>query len=250
MKTDWDYTTLADAYVSRPPYSEQGLADLFAIAGLAPGAAVCDIGAGAGHLTIPLARAGFTVTAVEPNDAMRSNGVRLTRDFPKVQWVEAGGEATGLPAGSFDFVTFGSSFNVLNRGAALQETHRLLKSGRWFACLWNHRRLDDPIQARIEEIIKEAIPQYDHGTRREDQTDIIKSSGLFTDVRTVFRDFTFVQPAAEVIKAWSSHATLARQAGDCFQTIVERIAHYLKSLGKDEITIPYTTRAWIARRKD
>ncbi len=33
-------------------------------------------------------------------------------------------------------------------------------------------------------------------------------------------------------------------------TIVENIAEYLESLNVDEIEIPYTTRAWIARCKD
>lgn len=44
--------------------------------------------------------------------------------------------------------------------------------------------------------------------------------------------------------------TMHRQAGDKFATIVENIAEYLESLNVDEIEIPYTTRAWIARRKD
>lgn len=250
MKTEWDYSSLANAYLERPPYAEGALAKLFEIGQLRAGSLVCDIGAGVGHLTIPMARAGFEVVAVEPNDAMRANGIKQTAAFPKVAWVEAGGEDTKQESGRFDFVTFGSSFNVMDRSRALAETHRLLKPGRFFTCMWNHRNLADPIQKRIEEIIADAIPGYDYGVRREDQSAVIESSGLFDGIQAVEGELLFPQPLEKVIEAWRSHATLHRQAGDKFAAIIEAISAYLKSLGREVIDIPYTTRAWIARRRD
>ena len=40
------------------------------------------------------------------------------------------------------------------------------------------------------------------------------------------------------------------QAGENFHTIIKEIENYLASLGRESIMIPYTTRAWIAQRKD
>jgi len=248
MKTEWDYSDLADAYLDRPPYAKEALAELYRLAGLKPGSLVCDIGAGVGHLTIPLLEAGFKVTAVEPNDAMRANGLKRTAQYPGVNWVEAGGENTGQPGGYFDFVTFGSSFNVMDRAKALAETHRLLKREGSFACLWNHRDLDDPVQKHIENLIAEAIPNYDYGVRREDQSGVINSSGLFQEVRTVTGRLLYMQKVEHTIAAWRSHATLNRQAGEKFEDIVNEISAYLKSLGRENIDIPYTTRAWWARK--
>lgn len=250
MKTEWDYTQLADAYLKRPDYAPSALQELFRIAGLQPGDTVCDIGAGVAHLTLPLAAFGCKVDAVEPNDAMRANGQQRTAHIPSVSWSEGTGEATGRPAGAYDFVTFGSSFNACDRGRALAETHRLLKPGKYFACLWNHRDLNDPIQKRIEEIIKAAIPSYGYGTRREDQTEVIAASGLFYAARQVEGRILWEQDITDTVQAWRSHATLHRQAGDNFGAIIENIAKYLDSLGQKSITIPYTTRAWIAQRKD
>lgn len=250
MKTEWDYTQLADAYLKRPDYAPSALQELFRIAGLQPGDTVCDIGAGVAHLTLPLAAFGCKVDAVEPNGAMRANGQRRTAHIPSVSWSEGTGEATGRPAGVYDFVTFGSSFNACDRGRALAETHRLLKPGKYFACLWNHRDLDDPIQKHIEEIIKAAIPSYGYGTRREDQTEVIAASGLFHAARQVEGRILWEQDIADTVRAWRSHATLHRQAGNKFGAIIENIANYLGSLGQKSIAIPYTTRAWIAQRKD
>ena len=250
MKTAWDYTMLAQSYLKRPDYAPSALEDIFRIAGLRADDLVCDIGAGVAHLTLPLVRFGCRVDAVEPNDAMRALGTRRTADFPAVSWYEGTGEHTGRPGGIYDFVSFGSSFNVCDRAAALAETHRLLKPGKWFVCLWNHRDLRDPVQQGIEDIIRQAIPEYGYGTRREDQTEVIRASGLFTDITPVQGEVEHAQSPTEIVEAWRSQSTLHRQAGDKFATIIDRIERYLVGLGRESIAIPYTTRAWLARRVD
>lgn len=247
MKTEWDYTSLADAYLKRPDYSATALEDIRVLAGLRPGMAACDIGAGVGHLTLHLAAWKLDVVAIEPNDAMRRNGSRRTEGMP-VRWVEAISERTGQPDAAFDFVSFGSSFNVADRGNVLGETHRILKPGRWFTCMWNHRDLDDPIQKEIEAIFHREIPGYDYGTRREDQSEVILRGGLFGDVTRVEGPVVHRQSIDDVVEAWRSHATLERQAGPSFPSIVGRIESFLRGLGVAEIEIPYTTRAWVARR--
>lgn len=96
---------------------------------------MCDIGAGVAHLTLPMAEYGCIVDSMEPNDAMSANGQARTTRFPGVTWYEGTGEETGRPSGVYDFVTFGSSFNVCDRQRAMVETCRLLKPRRYFACM-------------------------------------------------------------------------------------------------------------------
>lgn len=247
MKTKWDYTDLAEAYLKRPQYSDEAIDAFLELAAARPGAAVCDVGAGVAHLTLKLAERGFAVTAVEPNDAMRERGRQRTADQPRVLWHEGTGEHTGQPGGAYDLVTFGSSFNVTDRQQALKETKRLLKPRGWFAAMWNHRDLDDPVQAAIEDIIKSAIPDYGYGTRREDQSAVIAESGLFEEAHRIEGGVTHVQTIAEMVEAWRSHATLHRQAGDRFDGIIDDIEKMLGGLGRDTVTIPYTTRLWAAR---
>jgi ubiquinone/menaquinone biosynthesis C-methylase UbiE len=246
MKTEWDYTTLAKAYLKRPDYSDAAIAAMLSIAGLKTGK-VCDVGAGVAHLTLMLAVRGFDVTAVEPNDAMRANGITRTADLPNVRWFEGTGEQTGQTSQTFDMVTFGSSFNVCDRQLALKETSRILKPNGWFACMWNHRQLDDPIQDRIESIIKSLVSDYGYGTRRESQTIVIESSGLFGPVVHLDASVVHEQSIGECVEAWRSHATLARQAGETFPSVIHAIEDYLKGLGQNTIRIPYSTNIWVAR---
>jgi ubiquinone/menaquinone biosynthesis C-methylase UbiE len=246
MKTDWDYSLLADAYLKRPDYSDAAIDAMLAITGLQAGK-ICDIGAGVAHLTLMLAARGFEVSAVEPNDAMRRNGIERTRSLPKVQWFEGTGEHTGLPDNTFDMATFGSSFNVCDRPKALAEVARIVKPGGWFACMWNHRVLEDPIQAGIESVIKGMVADYGYGTRREDQRALLEAAEQLGPVVHLDATVMHEQTIEECVEAWRSHATLARQAGARFEEVVAAIESYLRSLGKDSIRIPYITNVWVAQ---
>jgi len=178
---------------------------------------------------------------------MRANGVKRTKELTNVRWHEGTGEQTGQPSRTFDVVTFGSSFNVCDRPAALKETARILMPRGWFACMWNHRQLDDPIQMRIEEIIKDRVSDYGYGSRREDQTAVINASGRFGAVVHLDSSVVHEQAIDECVEAWRSHATLHRQAGAAFGDVVARIEDYLLSLKTPTIQIPYSTNIWVAR---
>jgi SAM-dependent methyltransferase len=250
MKTEWDYTGLAVAYVKRPDYADTAIDSMLTLFGVSAGATACDIGAGVGHLTLMLAARGLNVVALEPNDDMRGIGAQRCGSNPSIRFFEAAAEHTHQADAAFDCVTFGSSFNVTDRAATLIETHRILKPGAWFGAMWNHRDLEDPIQGEIEAIIHRGIPGYGYGTRREDQTEVINASGLFGPVEKIEGTVIHTQPVAEAIEAWRSHATLQRQAGASFPAIVDRIAGFLNGLGAEAIEIPYTTRIWAAQKRN
>ena len=247
MQTTWDYTSLAKAYAKRPDYAPAAIEQMLRRAEVMSGAAVADIGAGTGHLTQHLVRHGLAVTAAEPNDAMRAEALARFSGVPKVRFVEARAEDTRLPAASFALVTFGSSFNVTDRQAALRETARILVAGGWFACMWNHRDLDDPLQTAIEAAIKQSIPDYGYGARREDQTEVIRASKLFDDAETITGHVVHEIAADDFIEGWRSHATLARQAGERFADVVRDIASIVEGATSERIHVPYTTRIWMAR---
>jgi len=246
-KVNWDYTEHASHYDKRADYSYDAIKELLAATGCVPKSPIAEIGAGTGKLTKELLKHGLTVRSVEPNDAMREIGIKNTQG-ESVAWSVGTGEATGLPTNTFHAVFFGSSFNVVDQKATLAEVKRILVPKGWFACMWNHRNLEDPIQQKIESIIKASIPAYSYGSRREDPTNIINSSGYFSPAKSIERTFDWEMPKADVIVAWKSHATLRRQAGSdaVFDRIIAEITKYLADFPKN-ISVPYTTRIYFAR---
>lgn len=246
MKTQWDYSNLASFYDKRPDYAPEALDQLFDLVGVTPEKKIADIGAGTGKLTIPLLKRKFHVVAVEPNDEMRKKGISNTNGAP-VRWLEGTGEATGLPENSVYLATFGSSFNVTDRKKTLAEAARILEKRGWFACMWNHRDLTDPLQAKVEKVITDLIPGYDYGTRREDQTEVLKESGLFVSVKSISGKVVHKISKHDYVEAWRSHATLERQAGKNFTKVISAIENALE--GITELEVPYTTRIWAAQLK-
>jgi SAM-dependent methyltransferase len=247
MKLAWDYTELAATYDKRPGYCEGVIEALFAATGLGPRDRACDVGAGTGLSTLPLLDRRLLVVAIEPNEAMRRRGIANTRGRDGVAWTAAVGEATGLAAGRFDLVVFGSSLNVLARDAALDEASRLLRDGGWVACLFNHRRLDDPLQARIEALIRRRIPAYRYGARREDHGEVLARGEHFSGVHLLQGEVVHTVDAAEWADAWRSHATLARQAGSRLEDILQEIRTETAAMGRT-VDVPYTTRLWLAQK--
>jgi len=250
VKLQWDYTDLADAYRKRPPYSEALLDDLTSHVAGRPGLRVCDMGAGTGNLTVSLAARGFQIAAVEPNAAMRAFGQERTAPFPEVTWYPSVAEETGLPPSHFDLVAFGSSFNVVRRDEALRESRRILRSRGWLTCLWNFRDLDDPMQQRIEQVIHSFLPDYRYGTRRDDQTPLIEAGDRFRVTEVFERNHVRRVDPAEWLDAWKSHATLRRQAGDCFGAILGSIEALLPHETAGPLEVRYITRAWLAQKRE
>lgn len=242
----WDYTDLADHYDRRADYSEEAVDEILKTAGISAGSRIADIGAGTGKLTRLLLDRDLVVLAVEPNAAMRARGIENTNGRA-VTWVVGTAEQTGLPASSVRLVTFGSSFNVADRECALAEAARILEPSGWFACLWNHRELDDPLQARVEAAIRQVVPNYQYGARREDQQPVIESSGLYGTIRKIEKRFVAVTSAEDYVDAWRSHATLHRQAGDHFAPLMDEITSIVGE--QSTLRVPFVTVGWCAQRR-
>jgi SAM-dependent methyltransferase len=121
------FNRLAEDYRRRPGYPAALVARLVALAG-GPGARAADLGAGLGHLAIPLARAGLRVDAVEPARAMLD---RLAADAAglEVRPVHAAGEDTGLEAGAHALVVIADALQWIHPEGGGREVARLLAPG-------------------------------------------------------------------------------------------------------------------------
>jgi SAM-dependent methyltransferase len=123
----WIFNRLADDYPSRPAYPEALVERLAALAARGP---VADVGAGTGHLALPLARRGLKVFAVEPARAMLDVLARAAAsERLPVQPVHAAGEDTGLPGRSAALVLISDALHWLDPELGGAECRRLLAPG-------------------------------------------------------------------------------------------------------------------------
>jgi len=83
---------------------------------------VIDVGAGGGTFAAPVSQAGFDVTALEPDDALRGKLAQLG--------LRAVSSAAELPAGSFEYAyTLNVLEHITDDVAALRDVRRILKPG-------------------------------------------------------------------------------------------------------------------------
>jgi SAM-dependent methyltransferase len=112
---------------------------------------VVDLAAGTGKLTRRLVPTGARVVAVEPLAEMRE---QLARAAPGAEVVDGTAEAMPLEAASVDGVTVGQAFHWFDPELASVEIARVLRPGGALALVWNIRDLSDPLQARVNELLR------------------------------------------------------------------------------------------------
>lgn len=193
------FTAAVDLYVAARPGYPDALLD--AVIERAPGGRVVDLGAGTGISSRAFARLAerrfgpaASVTAVEPNAAMRAAGeaanVGPASTTPSVRYVAGDAEHTGLPAGSADLVVGCQAFHWFDLRIALPEIDRVLVPAGIAAAIWNHRA-SSPFLDAYEAFLRQWSADYrairtveatieDLGRLRETECIVIPSSQRLT----------------------------------------------------------------------
>lgn len=251
-----DFTGLANDYSQhRPDYCPSVLKALLGLLDkLTTEVDFVDVGAGTGIWTRMVHNAGVnSVTAVEPNEDMRNNGIADSQ-HTSVRWLAGSAEATGLPSGSADWLSMASSFHWANFDTATREFHRVLRPGGRFTALWNPRLIEvNPLLVEIEahlDTLRPNIKRVSSGRSgiTETLTDQLWASPCFEDVVYLEGRHVIEMKPERYLGAWRSVNDLRVQLGpekfDAFLDFVEK-----RIAGLNVIEATYLTRAWSARRK-
>jgi len=249
-----DYTRLAGDYARfRPGYAPQVATAVLGYVGRAAASIdAADIGAGTGIWTRILAARGLrSVAGVEPNDAMRGQGIETSRGTG-IAWFKGSAEATGLPDGSADLVSMASSLHWADFDKACDEFHRILRPGGVFVALWNPRFIEaNPLLVEIEAQIKRLKPDIRRVSSgrsgiTERLTDMLSAKPQFAEVLYLEGRHSLHQTPEQYIGAWRSVNDLQVQLGPkLFREFLDFVEKRIARLAAIETT--YLTRAWAAR---
>ena len=251
-----DFSDLARAYIHRPGYSHTVLTAILQTvrSSINRECRIADVGAGTGKLSQDIAALGLSCIAVEPNESMRVEGMKICQNLP-VTWMQGSGEDTHLPDTSIDWLLMGSSFHWVDLKKGLAEFHRVIAPGGFFTALWNPRDIEkSEFHLRIEEKINALVPdlkRVSSGAKHytEDMFDKLVSTNQFADPIFMEAPHQVVMSPERYLGAWRSVNDIQSQAGpERFQEIMRMIESEIKGLS--QIIVPYRTRAWTARRID
>ena len=250
-----DFTGLAGNYARfRPGYAPQVATAILGYLGLDPATVdAVDVGAGTGIWTRTLAARGLrSVTAVEPNDDMREQGIETSKGTG-VAWHKGSAEVTGRPDSSADLVSMASSFHWADFEKACAEFHRVLRPNGVFVALWNPRYIEaNPLLVEIEDQIAKLKPDIRRVSSgrsglTERLTDLLSAAPQFSEVLYLEGRHSAQQTPEQYIGAWRSVNDLQVQLGpDLFQKFLGYVEE--RTAGLDAIETTFLTRAWVARR--
>jgi SAM-dependent methyltransferase len=147
---------MADVYDARPAYP---LGLIEALAALARGRRVGDLGAGIGHVALPLAKLGFDVSAIEPAQAMLDRLRAQARDRRlKVRAIHATAEALPLDDASLDLAVVADALHFLDAELIAHEIARVL-APRGALAIVTCELGKTPFMRSLLEIIEGAVPR-------------------------------------------------------------------------------------------
>jgi ubiquinone/menaquinone biosynthesis C-methylase UbiE len=161
----WVFNRIATVYAARPAYPVELVDALVELAG-SPDARIGDLGAGIGHLALPLAERGLDVTAIEPAYAMlaRLRKRAAQRELP-LRSMCATAEATQLPAASLELVLIADALHFLDVERTGLEVARVLVP-RGALALLTCELGDTPFMRDVVRVMEEAAPRRPRGTEQ------------------------------------------------------------------------------------
>jgi len=131
----WVFNRMAEFYPARPAYPAALIDALAALAGPS-GGRIGDLGAGVGHLALPLAERGFEVVAIEPAQAMLEQlRATATERGLEVRALHATAEALPLEPASLDLVVIADALHFLDTELTARQVARVLAPGGALALL-------------------------------------------------------------------------------------------------------------------
>ena len=125
----WVFNRMADVYDARPAYPAE-LVDAIAELAKPIGPRLLDIGAGIGHLALPLAQRGFDVVAIEPARRMLARlQAEATRLELPLRPVHAAAEALPFEGSAFECATIGDAMHFIDAERVAAQLRRVLAPG-------------------------------------------------------------------------------------------------------------------------
>ncbi len=154
----WVFNRMAEFYAARPAYPTVLVDALAELAGPL-GSRIGDLGAGVGHLALPLAERGFDVVAIEPAQAMldRLRAAAIGRGVA-LRALHATAEALPLPPASLDLVLVADALHFLDTELTAHQIARVL-APRGALALVTCGFAQTPFMRGVVRLMEEAAPR-------------------------------------------------------------------------------------------
>ncbi|WP_344520123.1 class I SAM-dependent methyltransferase [Streptomyces rectiviolaceus] len=223
---------------ARPRYPAGLVEALGRQAGLGAGSRVLEVAPGTGQLSVPLARTGSALTAVELGPALAAVARRNLAPYPRAHVEVAEFEAWALPPEPYDLVVCATAFHWLDPAVRVPKMRDALRAGGILAVVTTEHVAGGSSEFWVE--VQECYERWDpdatepglrlpeESTVRTDTGEIERADRLGpVTVRRFSRDITYTADQyIDVLRTYSGHRALDEDTRDgllgCVRELIER----------------------------
>ncbi|KOV67518.1 class I SAM-dependent methyltransferase [Streptomyces sp. MMG1121] len=222
----WTFDEDAELYDrARPGYPPELYDDLADLAGAGPGSRVLEVGCGTGQATVPLARRGCRITAVEAGPRLAAVARRNLAGVAAVEVVTAEFEKWPLPEEPFDAVVSATAFHWIDPAVRMVKAADALRPGGSLAVVRTQhvRGGTEEFFVEVQHCYERFDPETPPGLRLPSAADVdsrdhaeeVARGGRFgpTVLRRYEQDLTYTtSDYLDVLRTYSGHRALAEAA--------------------------------------
>ncbi|MFG2450870.1 class I SAM-dependent methyltransferase [Streptomyces sp. NPDC048512] len=210
---------------ARPAYPPALVEALIGEAALTRDTRVLEVGPGTGQLTVPLARTGCRLTAVELGPSLAAVTRRNLRLFPAARVEVAAFEEWTPPGPVFGLAVCATAFHWIDPALRLPRLTAALAPGGTLALVTTHHVAggSEEFFARSQRCYERWDPATPPGLRASDERDVASDTGELdacdrlgpVEVRRFSREITYTTEAyLDVLRTYSGHRALPTPARD------------------------------------
>ena len=262
------FDEVADLYdQARPAYPPEMIEAVNAVL-LETEGRILEIGCGTGQATLPFARQGYSITALEPGRNLAVLAAKNLAEFPQVNIQTTTFEDWAGAARQYDLVMSATAFHWVSPEIRYLKSAQSLAPDGWLALFWNMEAED---QSRLGQEIQEIYDKYmppsqahPYATHHpgspnaglDTTTSVwqeeIEQSRLFKDVNVL--QFSWTQWYAteqylQLLETFSDHQTLPSETKNAlFDGIAQALARHGGGRSKPYLTVLYLAQVQSPQR--
>ncbi len=242
---------------ARPSYPEALIDEVVARSGIPAGGRILEIGAGTGKATVPFARRGYAILALEPGANLAAVLRRNAAAFPAVRVEATTFEAWRVEDRSFDLVISAQAFHWIDPAVRTAKAAAALRRGGALALIRNETTgLEPGLRSEMDAAYARWFPAVTWtpardsiDSKRGELTGEIGASSLFGPVQTASFPWTATYTTRQYLDLLDTHSDHALLEPRFRVPLYEAVADAIERRG-GRIEVPYVAVLLLTVRED
>ena len=232
----------------RPDYPQKAIEDILKMSKIKKDGKIIDLGCGSGIATLPFAKKGYEITALDLSRPLLEIAKKKMARFKKVKFILSSFEKEKFQKESYDLVISAQAFHWLDQKTRLKRIHQMLKKDGHLCLIANVRRQDkSAFYKKLRSLYNEAYPNFTKSVVHPDNFLLEIGSHLFKNLRMkkYFRTLQYSKKDFAGLQAtFSWVSTLPKKESLKFFSALDDIMK-----DKKRIAYPVETIILIAQKK-